>query len=301
MNLATARSEKRAKEVGVRKVLGSGRRKLVAQFIGEALFMTFLATIAALVIMILALPAFNMLVQKNLPLGINRPLHLSLLILIAFICGLVAGSYPSLYLSSFNPVIVLKGFMLKKGSAAFVRKGLVILQFTVSIVLMIGTIIIYRQIQHVKKRNLGFDKNNLVEISMQGDMATHFDAIKQDLINTGMVENVAVSDHETIYGGNYTDNLSWAGKPPGNKTLISWRSVGPEFIATSGLQILNGRDFQLTDSVNYDIPVKFVNVIVTQSLEKLMGNGSAIGKILFRENDTTLYATVVGVANDYVH
>ena len=301
MNLATARSEKRAKEVGVRKVLGSGRRKLVAQFIGEALFMTFLATIVALMIMILALPTFNMLVQKNLLLGINRPLHLSLLILIAFICGLVAGSYPSLYLSSFNPVIVLKGFMLKKGSAAFVRKGLVILQFTVSIVLMIGTIIIYRQIQHVKKRNLGFDKNNLVEISMQGDMATHFDAIKQDLINTGMVENVAVSDHETIYGGNYTDNLSWAGKPPGNKTLISWRSVGPEFIATSGLQILKGRDFQLTDSVNYDIPVKFVNVIVTQSLEKLMGNGSAIGKILFRENDTTLYATVVGVANDYVH
>ena len=115
MNLATARSEKRAREVGVRKVLGAGRKRLVSQFIGEAIFMAMLAAIAAVIIMSLILPAFNTLVQKNLSLGLGSPLHLLALLLITFICGLVAGSYPSLYLSSFNPVFVLKGIKLKSG------------------------------------------------------------------------------------------------------------------------------------------------------------------------------------------
>ena len=175
MNLATARSEKRAREVGVRKVLGAGKKRLIFQFIGEALVHGHaFGNCCGCDYGDFVLPAFNTLVQKQLILGLNNPVHLFALLAITIICGLIAGSYPSFYLSSFNPVFVLKGIKMKTGSAALIRKGLVVLQFTVSIILIIATIIIYQQIQHVKNRNLGFNKDRLMELSMQGDMAKHF-------------------------------------------------------------------------------------------------------------------------------
>jgi hypothetical protein len=161
----------------------------------------------------------------------------------------VAGSYPSLYLSSFNPVFVLKGLKVKTGTATFIRKGLVVLQFTVSIVLIISTVIIYQQIQHVKSRNLGFNKDNLIQMNLQGDMLKNFSVIKLDLMNTGVIENVAVTDHETIYGGNNTGGITWQGKDPNSNILISQRVVSPEFISTAGMHIIKGRDFQSTDIV----------------------------------------------------
>ncbi len=300
MNLATARSEKRAREVGVRKVLGAGKKRLISQFIGEALLMAFLSAAAAVIIMSFTLSAFNILVQKNLSLGLSNPFHIIILLLITLICGVVAGSYPSLYLSSFNPVFVLKGIKLKSGSAALIRKGLVVMQFSVSIILIIGTIIIYQQIQHIKSRTLGFNKDNLIEMNLQGDMAKHFSAIKQDILNTGIANNVALSDHSIIYGGNNTDGLSWASKTPGARILISWRNVSPEFMSTSGMKILEGRDLQITDSVEFDLPPKNINVLITQSMAKLMGKGSAIGKII-KDESGALNANVVGVVNDYVY
>ena len=301
MNLATARSEKRAREVGVRKVLGAGKKSLIIQFIGEALFMSVIAAVAATVFISIALPAFNTVVQKDLFLNPGNPIHLVALLLIPVICGLVAGSYPSLYLSSFNPVFVLKGLKLKTGSAAFIRKGLVVLQFTVSVALIIGTIIIYKQIQFVKSRNLGFNKENLIEISLHGDAAFQFNAIKQDLVSAGVAENAALSDHTTLYSGNNTDALSWAGKTAGSKVLVSGRNVTPDFFATSGLQFLEGRDLKETDSVQTDGSSKEINVVITQSLAKLMGKESAIGKILFNEGDRSTKLTVVGVVNDFVY
>ncbi len=298
MNLATARSEKRAQEVGVRKVLGALKRSLITQFIAEALLMALLAAIVAVVIIALVLPAFNMLVQKQLTLGFNQSTHLIALLLITLVCGLVAGSYPSLYLSSFNPVAVLKGVKLKDGSASFIRKSLVVLQFTISIVLIISTIIIYQQIQHVKSRQLGFNKNNLIEADAQGDRAKYYAALKQDLLKTGMVENVALSDHPTLRGGNNTSIYTWQGKMPGAQILISNRNVTPEFIGTSQLRLLSGRDFISTDSVSS----KKQNVVITQSLEKLMGKNSALGKTIWYEGDTSgTKLTVVGVVNDYVY
>jgi putative ABC transport system permease protein len=300
MNLATARSEKRAREVGVRKVLGAGKKRLISQFISEALLMAFLSGVAAVFIMSFTLSAFNVLVQKNLSLGLNNPFHLIILLLITLICGVVAGSYPSLYLSSFNPVFVLKGLKIKTGSAALIRKGLVVMQFSISIILIIGTIIIYQQIQHVKSRSLGFSKDNLIEMDLQGEMAKHFDAIKQDILNTGVAENVALSDHPIIYGGNNTDGLSWASKTPGARILVSWRNVSPEFLSTSGMKLLEGRDFQITDSINFDHTPKNVNVLITESMAKLMGKGAAIGKTI-KDESGTINANVVGIVKDYVY
>ncbi len=298
MNLATARSEKRAREVGVRKVLGSGKRMLIFQFIGEALFMAFLSAVIAVIIMALLLPAFNLLVQKNLTLGLNSPLHLSALIIITLACGLVAGSYPSLYLSSFNPVFVLKGIKMKGSSAAFIRKGLVVLQFSISIILIISTIVIYQQIQHVKNRSLGFNKNNLLDIDMNSEMAKNYEAVQQDLLNTGSIENLAASNYNTLYGGNNTGSMVWEGKKSNNEVLISTRYVSPGYMKTSGIKILEGRDLVETDSVQS----KKLNVLITQSLEKLMGNNTAVGKTLHWDGDTSgTVVNVVGVVNDYVY
>jgi len=308
MNLATAGSEKRSKEIGVRKVLGSGKKRLVIQFIGEALLMSLLAALVAVILMSLLLPAFNSLVQKNLSLGLTNPWHLLSMILLTFICGLVAGSYPSLYLSSFNPVFVLKGIKLKAGSAAIIRKGLVVIQFAVSIVLIISTIIIYQQIQHVKTRDLGYNKDNLMQIAAQGDIVKDFPAIRQDLLNTGFVKNSALADHNTIGGGNNTTGISWEGKDPNSNIVISQRLVSPEFMSTTGMHLMEGRDFQPTDEVEFGdnhMPKdsgQVMNVIVTGSMEKLLGKGSAIGKTMQRQTDkATFHMQVTGVIKDYVY
>lgn len=298
MNLATARSEKRAREVGVRKVLGSGKRLLVFQFMGEAVFMALLSALLAVLIMSLLLPVFNLLVEKNLVLGLQRPLHFGVLFAITIACGLVAGSYPSLYLSSFNPVFVLKGIKMKGSSAAIIRKGLVILQFSVSIILIISTLIIYQQIQHVKSRNLGFNKNNLLQVDMNNEMNKNYNVVHQDLMNTGLIENVAASNYNPLYGGNNTGSLTWDGKTTNNRVLISTRYVSPGFVNTYGMKILEGRDLVSADSVQSNS----MNVLITQSLEKLMGENSAVGKTLHWDGDTShAVINVVGVVNDYVY
>ena len=309
MNLATARSEKRAREVGVRKVLGAGKQNLVIQFIGEALLMAALSAFFAILFMALSLPAFNALVHKNLSIGLSQPQHLAALLLITLVCGLVAGSYPSFYLSSFNPVFVLKGIRLKAGSAAYIRKGLVVVQFTVSIVLITATIVIYKQIQHIKNRDLGFNKDNLLQLSLRGNMLQNFDVIRQDLINTGAVENMALADHPTLYGGNNTSGLEWQGKTPNSIISISQRLVSPEYMSTTGMHVVEGRDFQPTDHVEMgpnfgpkDSNAIF-HILVTQSFEKLMGKGSAVGKWvkLSAGNGNTFNLRVVGVVQDYVY
>jgi putative ABC transport system permease protein len=298
MNLATARSEKRAREVGVRKVLGAGKRNLIFQFIGEAILMAVLSSILAVVIIALVLPAFNLLVQKQLTPGLSNPVHITALIVITLVCGLVAGSYPSLYLSSFNPVFVLKGLKLKGGSATFIRKGLVVLQFSVSIILIISTVIIYQQIQHVKNRDLGFNKNNLLAINTNTEFNKNYDAIKQDILGTGAVQKVALSDYTALYGGNNTGSFEWEGKPQNSQVLISNRGVSPGFMDVYGLKILEGRDLVERDSISS----KKQNILITQSLEKLMGKGSAVGKTLHWNGDTSgAVLNVVGVVNDFVY
>ena len=291
MNLATARSEKRAREVGVRKVLGAAKKLLILQFIGEALLMSLIAVIIAVGIIYLVLPGFNTLVEKQLFLGLNNPVHNTALLAIALICGLVAGSYPALYLSSFNPVSVLKGLRVSAGSAAFIRKGLVVLQFTISIVLIIGTIIIYQQIQYVKNRQLGFNKENLLETATQGDLVQHFDAVKQELMKTGMVENVALSNLNTLQMGSSSENFQWDGKQPNEKVLITIDQVGPEYIATSGMQMRYGRDFGPVAKQDS------LNVIINEAFARVMKKENPVGSTIIRDS---INYTVIGVVKDFV-
>jgi len=303
MNLATARSEKRSKEVGVRKVLGAGKNSLIGQFLGEALFMTLLAAIVAVVLMSLSLPAFNGLVQKNLSLGLDSLRHWGTLLTLTLVCGMISGSYPSFYLSAFNPIFVLKGMKVKAGGASFIRKGLVVLQFAISIVLIIGTIIVYQQIRHVKERNLGFNKNNLIQINLQGNMLRDFAAIRQEFIGTGLVENAAVADHPTLYGGNNTGGISWSGKAPESQVVISQRLISPEYLPTLGMTLSEGRNFGPTDIVNMStFKDSLSRVLITESMERLMGKGSAIGKTLtYNSNFGLLQMQVIGVVKDYVY
>jgi putative ABC transport system permease protein len=299
MNLATANSQKRAREIGVRKVLGAGKKKLIIQFIGEALFMSAIAAVIALVLISFSLPAFNSLMQKQLSLRLENPVHIIGLLTITIICGLIAGSYPSIYLSSFNPVFVLKGLKMKTGGAAFIRKGLVVFQFAISVVFIISTVIVYLQIQHVKNRNLGFDKNNLIEINPEHDISNIFPLIKNNLLGTGVIQDVALADHSTLYGGDTDGRFKWQGKLPDNQISIAHRNVSPEFIGTSGMQIIDGRDFSENAASENS------NVIINESMARMMGEDRAVGKIIQsprgNPDDTFTNTTVIGVVRDYVY
>ena len=242
MNLATARSEQRAREVGVRKVMGSGKKMLVIQFLVEAILMSFIAVLFAVLISYFVLPGFNKLVEKKIVLDVFRPLHLCALLVIGLFCGLIAGSYPAFYLSSFNPITVLKGLRLPgNAGAAFVRKGLVISQFVISVGLIICTLIIYQQIVHTRNRELGINKNNLIYISQQlitvqqeGDMGLRFSTIKNDLLSSGVVENAALSNNQAFRSGSSSSDFTWKGKDPNKKLLIAMEWATPEYIKTMG-------------------------------------------------------------------
>ena len=181
-------------------------------------------------------------------------------------------------------------------------------QFAISVVLIIGTIVIYQQIQFIKHRDLGYNKNNLIQVAAQGDIVKHFPVIRQELINTGVVSNAALADISTISAGNNTTSIEWPGKSSASSMVISQRLVSPEFMSTAGMHIVAGRDFQPSDEVQFganNMPkdsAQVLNVIVTQSMEKLLGKGSGVGKTMQRStNNGMFHMRVAGVIKDYVY
>jgi predicted permease len=294
MNLSTARSEQRAKEVGVRKVMGAGKSKLIGQFISEAVIMSFLSLLIAIGLIYIALPSFNGLVEKDLSVDILQPSHFIYLLSIGIVTGLLAGSYPAFYLSSFNPITVLKNIKIKSSSGAgFIRQSLVVVQFSVSIVLIIGTVIIYQQIQHVKNRNLGYNKNNLVYIYLQGNQADHFSVVYNDLKRSGIVENAALSDDIALQVGSNTDNYSWEGKDASKNPLISWENVNSQFLSTMGMKLIAGRDF------SSDAAADSSNVIINEAFAQQMGKEGRIGGII-RDGGKKPYQ-IVGIVKDFLY
>jgi ABC-type antimicrobial peptide transport system permease subunit len=236
--------------------------------------------------------------EKHLQLRLSDPVETGGLLVIALICGLVAGSYPAFYLSAFNPVSVLKGFRIKTAGAPLIRKGLVVIQFAVSIVFIISTLVVYLQIQHIKNRDLGFNINRLIEINPETPVNGIFPVIKNELMQTGLVENVAMADRGTLNGGNTDNRFKWQGQAAGQTISVAFRNVTPEYVETSGMTIVDGRDFRENDESDDN------HVIINEAMAKLMGPGSAVGKVIQsprNADDRYMDVTVTGVVRDYIY
>ncbi len=294
MNLATAQSERRSREVGVRKVLGSSRWELVRQFMTESFLMATISAAIAVLLIIVLLPAFNTLVDKELILSLKDSTTWIGLLCIIILCGLVAGSYPALYLSSFQPVKVLKVSRASgKDSASLVRKGLVILQFAISITLIISTIIIFQQINHAKSRDLGYNKNNLIVIPLHGDMKKNYAVIRDGLLATGNVSNTGLSQDQVLQYGSNTGDFGWQGKDPNKQILITISAVNEDFIPTAGYKILKGRNFYPGNKIDS------ANIVINKTLADMLNTKQPIGSVITSGDGEKL--TVIGVVDNFIY
>ena len=290
MNLSTARSEKRAREVGVRKTLGSGKRQLIFQFFSESIILASIAFVFSILAVFLLLPFFNELVDKHLSLDITQPLFWGVALgLIAF-TGFVAGSYPALYLSSFNPVKVLKGTFKPGKEAVLPRHILVVGQFAISILLISATIIIYQQIQHIKNRDIGYDPNNLIMIPASQDTQNTFSAIEDELIKTGMVSAVNRSFSPITDIWWRAQAPDWDGKPAGGELIVARMATDVNYTKTMGVKILQGKDFS-------GVPADSSNMLINEAAVKAMQLKEPIGTQL---RYGTFKFTVIGVTSDVI-
>lgn len=243
MNLSTARSEKRAKEVGVRKTLGSGKTPLILQFFCESTILVFIAFLLSICTVYALLPAFNTLVGKDLSLDIGQPYFWLGALAIVLLTGLMAGSYPALYLSSFNPVKVLKGTFLTGGNAALPRHFLVVGQFVISFLLISATVIVYQQLHYVKNRDMGYNPDNLIMITATDDTKKNFSVIKQELVMSQLVQAVTRSSSPITQVWWKSGAPDWNGKPADMDLIISGIRTDVDFTKTMGIKVLQGQDF----------------------------------------------------------
>ncbi len=292
MNLATARSARRAKEVGLRKVVGAGRRQLIAQFLGESLLIALIALIIAVAVVWLLLPAFNQLAGKQLSVHLFQGKILTILISIALLTGLISGSYPALFLSGFRPVSVLKGNMKSMGGNRLFRNGLVILQFVVSIVLLAGTAVVYKQLNFIKNMNLGFERSNLLYLPMSGEMWNKQQAFKSELKQNPLTANYTITNDLPTNLTSGTVNVIWEGKDPNSQIVFPTLFVDEGFFNVFKMKILNGRVFSpafKADSSNFILNEKAV-----QTMGMTVSN--AVGKPLSMWD---MKGTIIGVVKDF--
>lgn len=292
MNLSTARSEKRAKEVGIRKAIGSMRSQLINQFLSESVVFAFLALVVTLGIILITLPYFNQIADKEIALPFANVWFWVMALGFTAFTGIIAGSYPAFYLSSFNPVKVLKGTFRVGRFASMPRKVLVVVQFTVSIVLIIGTIIVFRQIQYAKSRPVGYSRAGLISVEMNTpEIYGHYEAMRRDLIQTGAVEDMAESNSTTTQIWSNNSGFTWEGQAPGYDPTFGTIGVTYDFGHTVGWKVSQGRDFSRS------FPTDTGGLILNESAVKLSGIKNPVGKIL-RWNGQP--HAVIGVVKDMV-
>lgn len=296
MNLSTARSEKRAKEVGIRKAIGSLRSQLITQFFSESLLVMALAFILSVIFVLSALPYFNEVADKKMIFPWKEPLFWIVSIGFSILTGIIAGSYPALYLSSFQPIKVLKGSgfaRIKLGSfAAVPRKVLVVVQFTISIILIIGTITVFRQIEFAKNRPVGYDRNNLLMVAMNTpELHGHYDAIRSELLKTGVVKEMSQSSNPTTYIAAINNGYEWEGKDPATQGNFATMAVSHDFGNTVGWQFKEGRDFSRSFSTDSS------GVVINETAAKFMGLKNPVGSTI--KADGKPYQ-VIGVIKDMV-
>jgi len=291
MNLTTAVSIKRSKEVGVRKVAGAVRSSLIRQFIGESLFLTSLAVCIAVILMAVALPLFNQVTQKQMALPFGSIDFWLKLVIITLVTGVIAGSYPALFLSSFNPVKVLKSTVRLTSGAVWFRKGLVVFQFVISIVLVVGTIVVSKQVTFIQHRNLGYDRENLVSIPIEGDLATKYRLFKAEASRLPGIQSVSAISDELSFLNSQTNNVEWDGRAP--KTMISFENqqVGYDFVPTMKLQMKEGRDLSTAfPSDSSDA------CLINETAAQAIGYTAAVGRRL-KVNGRKY--TIIGVLKDF--
>jgi len=275
MNLSTARSEKKAKEVGIRKAIGSLRSQLIGQFLSESMLIVFLASGLTIILVWIAIPWFNNIAGKQLSMPWGQPLFWLSVLGFAFFTGLVSGSYPAFYLSRFKPVKVLKGAFRPGRFAALPRKALVIVQFTVSIILIIGTIVVYRQIQFAANRPIGYTRDGLITVEMNTQQIYgHYVPMRNDLIQTGAALDMSESSNATTAIYAYNGGFTWEGKAPGFDPSFGDVFVSPDFGKTIGWEITEGRDF----SSSY--PSDTGSFILNESALKVTGIKNPVGKTM---------------------
>jgi len=295
MNLATAVSGQRAKEVGLRKTVGALRPQLIAQFISESLLLSFISLLLAILIVYLMLPLFNQLASKSISFNpFDANIFISL-ISVAVVTGLLSGSYPAFFLSSFNPVKALKGSKILRSNKSFLRNGLVVFQFSISVVLIVTTLVIYKQLQFIQNRDIGFNKENLLYMKMPevGDLKNNKDAMRATLAEYPDITNYTFTDQLPTNLGN-SSQLTWHGMNPGTQVMANRLRVDENFVKTFGMQMAAGRFF------SKDFGDNGTGYVVNETALKAMGlnTKNAIGKIISISLEDK-EAPIIGVVKDF--
>lgn len=293
MNLSTARSAGRAREVGVRKAMGAPRRRIIAQFMGEAMLMVLVALALAVIMAIVSLPLFNEITGKHLTLAQIGPAFWAGIALLGFVTALAAGAYPAFYLSRFQPVRVLKGQTVtgQRSGVAWLRKGLVVAQFTFSIALIIASIVIKQQIDFARSMPLGYAKDHLLYLPARGEMSEQFPAFQKEVAALSGVQNVAAAADNLLEYGSNTGGIDWPGKSEDNELLITVTSVGAGFLETAGIKMKEGRSFRAETGVDD------YSVIINETAARRMGLEHPVGQVI--QYDTA--RTIIGVVADFVY
>lgn len=289
MNLATAKASKRLKEIGIKKVVGADRKQLIAQFLSESLLLTLIASTLAIGIAYLLLPPFNQVTGKEITLGSDTSL-LFYFIPVILCTGLLAGSYPALYLSRFKPLSVLKGNFSTSVSEVISRKGLVVFQFTLSTILIVAVVIIYQQIQLIQNTDTGYNKNNILLMSVEGNMRGKEKSFISELKNVPGVVNASSTYHKIVGRGYSHSDMEWPGKDPENDVFFHAFEIDYDFVETMGMKMVEGRSFSRSfggDSTK---------IILNETAVKAMGLKNPVGKRIRRSNATL---EVIGVVKDF--
>lgn len=290
MNLATAQSAKRGKEIGLRKVVGAQRFSLISQFIGEAMLVTFLSLVIAILLSITLLPPFNTLTGKELALPFSNPVFWSSMLGLLIVTGFVAGSYPAFFLSALNPIRVLKGSLKFSWKAVVARKGLVVFQFTLSILLIVGMIVIYRQLNYIQTKNIGYDRENLVYLPVEGDLVKNYRLFKEEagkLPGVMAISKMRNSPTEIIH---HNGSVGWPGKDKDVVISFADAIVGYDFVKTLKLQVKEGRDF----STSY--PTDSVGFLLNETAIYKMGLKDPVGKTI---TWGTREGKIIGILKDF--
>ena len=292
MNLSTARSEKRAKEVGIRKVAGAHRKLLIGQFIGESVIIAFIAGLLALALVYLSLPSFNELVGQQLSVPYANIFFWAVAILFIVFTGIIAGSYPAFFLSSFKPVSVLKGTFKKAHAAITPRKVLVIVQFSFAIILLISTLIVVQQIRHAQNRDAGYDREQVVYHWITGDIEKNFASLKNELFRAGVASSVTKTSGPLSFGMSDTWGLEWKGKDTKEKIDFDRFSEDEGLVKTAGLKLIAGRDMDLTQ-----YPTDSSAMLINESAAKAMGFKDPVGQLV-KDGDAEYH--IIGVVKDFL-